>query len=187
MGYSTKFNDRTNFGVNYFESNLEDAIDWEWGSTGGFVQNINEQKKRGLELNINHEVNDNVSLNASYTYLRVQNYKNGSFERDRNHYPNVYRLGVNYKDGKWDGNVWLRMGSGCETNIPGSMGIRYLDENFMTVDMAITYKASDNVSVYAKAYNLFNEAYTDSVYTTNGSYNNPAQSRHFIIGAEYKF
>ena len=79
------------------------------------------------------------------------------------------------------------MGSGCETNIPGSMGIRYLDENFMTVDMAITYKASDNVSVYAKAYNLFNEAYTDSVYTTNGSYNNPAQSRRFIIGAEYKF
>ena len=187
LGYSTKFNDRTNFGVNYFESNLEDAIDWEWGSTGGFVQNINEQKKRGLELNINHEVNDNVSLNASYTYLRVQNYKNVSFERDRNHYPNVYRLGVNYKDGKWDGNVWLRMGSGCETNIPGSMGIRYLDENFMTVDMAITYKASDNVSVYAKAYNLFNEAYTDSVYTTNGSYNNPAQSRRFIIGAEYKF
>ena len=196
IGYATKLGERTDFGINYFESDLDNAIDWNWKEVDkdiyvGFAENVNNQKKRGLELTFNHELNDNVSVNASYTYLKVENktaYTNGLFERDRNYYPNVYRLGVNYKDGKWDSNIWLRSGSGCETNIPGAMGdCRYLDNSFMTVDMAITYKASDDFSIYAKAYNLFNEAYTDYVYATNGSYHNPAQSRRFIIGAEYTF
>ena len=65
--------------------------------------------------------------------------------------------------------------------------VRYLDNNFVTVDMAVSYKASDDFTIYAKAYNLFNEAYTDYVGSVDGHYNSPAQSRRFIIGAEYKF
>jgi len=194
IGYANKFNDRTDFGINYFESDLEDAIYWDYYGTYGekTVVNLNKQKKRGLEVSFNHELNDNVTVNASYTYLRVEDYKNGSYERDRNYYPNVYRIGVNYKDGKWDSNVWLRSGSGCDTTVTsnsytGWAEAKYLDNSFVTVDMSVTYKASDNFSIYAKAYNLFNEAYTDYVYATNGSYNSPAQSRRFIIGAEYTF
>ena len=190
IGYATKFNDKTNFSINYFESDLEDAINWDYSKgTYGFAENIEQQKKRGMEVSVNHELNNNVSLNASYTYLRVEDYTDGRYVRDNNYYPNVYRVGVNYKDGKWDTNVWLRSGSGCDTNSPlNYMGDkRYLDNNFMTVDMVVTYKASDDLSIYAKAYNLFNEAYTDYVGATNGTYNCPAQSRRFIIGAEYTF
>ena len=195
VGYATKINEKTNLGINYFESNLDDAINWKdvLDDAGNYIgseaENIDNQNKRGMEVSLNHNLNENVSLNASYTYLKVENktaYTNG-FKRDRNYYPNVYRLGVNYKDGKWDTNVWLRSGSGCETNPDMYNSIKYLDNNFVTVDMAITYKANDNFSVYAKAYNLLNEAYTDYVYATNGTYNNPAQSRRFIIGAEYTF
>ena len=192
IGYSTKFNDRTDFGINYFESNLEDAIYWD-SMASMTVLNLDQQEKRGMEVSLSHNLNDNVSVNASYTYLKVENktsFTNG-FERDRNYYPNVYRIGVNYKDGKWDSNVWLRSGSGCETALGtgmyGQVTSKYLDDSFLTVDMTVTYKASDDFSIYAKAYNLFNEAYTDYVYSTNGSYDNPAQSRRFIIGAEYKF
>ena len=190
IGYATKFDDKTDFGINYFESDLKDAIAYtKIASDTWEANNINKQKKRGMEVSVNHELNENVSFNASYTYLRVENNDdNSGYERDRNYYPNVYRIGVNYKDGKWDSNVWLRSGSGCETNIPDSWGYdRYLDDSFITVDLAVTYKASDDFSIYAKAYNLTNEAYTDSVGATNGSYNSPAQSRRFIIGAEYKF
>lgn len=205
LGYATKFNEKTDFGISYFESKLEDAIKWQgfdwdpdfYGIYGGSytkyqVMNVDEQKKRGLELNLNHKLNDNVTLNATYTYLRVEDNENGSYVRDRNYYPNVYRLGVNYKDGKWDTNIWLRSGSGCDTSVTTYEGYpdsysKYVDNSFVTVDMAITYKASDDFSVYAKAYNLFNEAYTDYVNATNGSYNSPAQSRRFIIGAEYTF
>lgn len=193
IGYATKFNERTDFGINYFESKLKDAIYWDYFGTGT-VLNLNKQKKRGLEVSINHDLNNNVSLNASYTYLRVEDYNKGSYERDRNYYPNAYRLGVNYKDGKWDSNVWLRSGSGCDDS--GTIGefsmqswpeSRYLDNDFITVDLAVTYKASDDLSVYIKAYNLFNEVYTDYVGAINGSYISPAQSRRFVIGAEYKF
>ncbi len=194
IGYATKFDDRTNFGINYFESNLKDAIAWKWTRSGGFVENINKQDKRGLEVSLNHKLNDNVSINASYTYLKVENKAEDAneFERDRNYYPNVYRLGVNYKDGKWDSNVWLRAVSGCDSTVTTHQGdpnyyAKYLDNSYITVDMAVTYKASDDLSIYAKAYNLFNESYTDYVNATNGSYNSPAQSRRFIIGAEYKF
>lgn len=188
VGYSTKFNEKTNFSINYFESDLEDAIDWDWTKGYyGFAENIEKQKKRGLEFALNHELNDNVSLNATYTYLRVEDYKNGDYVRDRNYYPNVYRFGVNYRDGKWDSNVWLRSGSGCEINPDANGNIKYLDNDFITVDMVVTYKASDDFSLYVKAYNITNEAYTDYVFATNGSYNNPAQSRRFIIGAEYTF
>jgi len=187
LGYATKLNDKTNFDVSYFESDLKDAISWS-NEMPSRVENLNEQKKRGMEISINHELNDSVSFNASYTYLKVEN-KNGNvsrFERDSSYYPNTYRLGLRYKDGKWDSNVWLRSGSGCDiTGYP--VYSKYVDNNFITIDMAVTYKASDNFSIYAKAYNLFNEAYSDYVYATNGSYHNPAQSRHFIIGAEYTF
>ena len=187
LGYATKLNDKTNFDVSYFESDLEDAISWS-NEMPSRVENLNKQKKRGMEISVNHELNDNVSLNASYTYLKVEN-QNGTdnrFVRDSSYYPNTYRIGLNYKDGKWDSNVWLRSGSGCDTT-GYPVYSKYVDNNFITVDMVVTYKASDNFNIYAKAYNLFNEAYTDYVYATNGSYHNPAQSRHFIIGAEYTF
>ena len=192
IGYATKFNDKTDIGINYFESDLEDAIAWKYhyvdNTTEYYqVENVNKQKKRGMEFNLNHKLNDNVSLNATYTYLRVQDCKDGLYVRDINYYPNVYRFGVNYKDGKWDSNVWLRSGSGCETNPDANGNIKYLDNDFVTVDMAVTYKASDDFSLYIKAYNLLNEAYTDYVGAKDGSYDSPAQSRRFIIGAEYKF
>lgn len=194
IGYATKLNDKTDVSINYFESDLKDAIWWDTWGASKTVWNIDEQNKRGMEIAFNHELNDNLTFNATYTYLRVEDYKNGGYVRDRNYYPNVYRLGVNYKDGKWNTNVWLRSGSGCDTSVTdgaftmsGYPEARYLDNNFVTVDMAVTYKASDDFSIFVKAYNLTNEAYTDYVNAINGSYNNPAQSRRFIIGAEYTF
>ena len=198
LGYASRIDEKTNFGINYFESNLEDAIKWvyneDWSKAD--ARNIDEQKKRGVEVSLNHNLNDNVSLNASYTYLRVEdkNAASNGFDRDRNYSPNTYRFGMNYKDGKWDSNIWLRAVSGCDTIVtPGGLTMsglsesRYLDNSYITVDMAVTYKASDDFSIYAKAYNLFNEAYTDYVGAIDGHYNSPAQSRRFIIGAEYKF
>ena len=196
LGYATNVNDKTNVAINYFESDLEDAINWAYRETATssmgyerYSENLDRQKKRGMEFALNHEINENITINASYTYLRVENkpYYLTEFERDRNYYPNVYRVGINYKDGKWDSNVWLRAASGCDTSSLGSGKVRYLEDKFITFDMAVTYKASEDFSVYVKAYNLFNEAYTDYVYATNGSYENPAQSRRFIIGAEYTF
>ena len=185
LGYASKFNDNTNFSINYFESDLEDAISWAEDSAGNWhCENVDKQQKRGLELTVNHELNNNLDVTASYTYIKVKNNEGNGYLRDWKYMPNTYRLGVNYHDGKWDTNLWLRAASGGET----ASGNHYVNSNYITVDMSVTYKATKDLSFYAKGYNLFNEAYCEwAGVDYSGSYDYPAQSRRFIVGAEYKF
>ena len=198
IGYQSKLNEKTDFGINYFESDLNDAIDWDFytrasdGKEISEVSNVYKQKKRGLELSLQHKLNNHVDIEASYTYVNVQNdYNDGmGYVRDIGQVPNIYRLGISYHEGKWNANAWLRYGSGCDTSTVTVKDViygEYTDSNYLTVDLAVTYKATNNLSFYAKGYNLFNEAYAEQSNTTNGSYDYPAQSRRFIVGAEYKF
>ena len=199
IGYNQRLNNKTDFGINYFENDLKDAIDWQTtvddnGTPNDYyddiydskVNNVSRQKKRGMELTINHKLNENTDLIASYTYIRVKNNEGMGFIRDWNYMPNTYRLGINYHDGKWISNVWLRAGSGCDT-VHAGYNSGYVENSFVTVDMSITYKATKDLSFYAKGYNLFNEAYAEQAGVSSGSYMYPAQSRRFSVGAEYKF
>ena len=76
----------------------------------------------------------------------------------------------------------MRSGSGAETS-----NNKYVDSKYVTVDLTVSYNATRDLMFYAKGYNLFNEAYADCSGVSNGSYIYPAQSRRFIVGAEYKF
>ena len=181
IGYQTKLNDKTGVGINYFESDLEDAIYWNYIEYPAVVYNVDKQKKEGLELNLTHEINEHLDFEASYTYLKVKNSKDGgTLERDNNVIPNMYRFGIKYHKEKLNMNMFLRAGSGADTS-------RYLDSNYVTVDCAITYDATKDLTLYAKAYNLFNEAYAEHGGYSGNIYSYPAQSRRFIVGAEYKF
>lgn len=187
IGYSTLLNNKTDLNVSYFESDLDDAINWDWGQDDagnyfGQCYNVDKQKKRGLEVSVNHPINDNVDLVASYTYLKVEDYTKYSngYQRNKNVIPNIYRLGVNYIDGKWNSTAYFRAGSGASSE-------EYLDSNYITFDLAITYNATNDLKFYAKCYNLFNEAYAEIGGYHINRYNYPAQSRRFIVGAEYKF
>lgn len=187
IGYGTKINDKTDINVSYFYSDLDDAIDWykfyESGINKSIVKNINRQKKNGIELSINHELNDNWDLEASYTYVRVRNNENNGlgFVRDLNYAPNAYRLGVRYHDEKWNADLMMRAASGADTTKA------YIDSSYVTFDMAASYKATKDWTIFAKGYNLTNKAYAESAGTYLGAYSYPAQSRRFIIGAEYSF
>lgn len=193
IGYGTIINEKTNINISYFQSDLEDAIDWVTVGKDSYVENVSEQEKRGIELSISHELNNNLDVEASYTYARVKNNNNDGkgFVRDLNAIPNTYRLGLRYHDVKWNADLFLRAGSGADTRMTGAyQGNKYYaykDSSFVTVDMAVSYKANDAVTIFAKGYNLFNEAYAEHGGATNGSYNYPAQVRRFIAGVEYSF
>lgn len=185
IGYGTKIADKTSVNISYFQSKLEDAIDWDTTySTNGSVsiaRNVDKQKKNGMELSVGHELNDNWNLEASYTYIRVKNNDNGSgYVRDANYIPNMYRFGVRYHDDLWNADLFLRGGSGADKSA-------YVDSKYMTLDMSVAYKATKDLSFYAKGYNLFNKAYAESAGVNGGTYIYPAQGRRFIIGAEYTF
>ena len=203
LGYGTKINNKTSIDISYFQSNLKDAIDWKQTSYIdptdpnymiylGEAANIDKQKKNGLELSISHELNDNWNLEASYTYVRVRNDNNdgSGYVRDNNYIPNMYRFGVRYHDDLWNADLFLRGGSGADTSgylYYGSYNQKYVDSNYVTLDMSVSYKASKDLSFYAKGYNLLNKAYAESAGAVNYAYSYPAQGRRFIIGAEYTF
>ena len=185
IGYGTKIADKTSVNISYFQSKLEDAIDWDTtDSDNGSVsiaRNVDKQKKNGMELSVGHELNDNWDLEASYTYIRVKNNNHGNgYVRDANYIPNMYRFGVRYHDDLWNADLFLRGGSGADKSA-------YVDSKYMTLDMSVAYKATKDLSFYAKGYNLFNKAYAESAGVNGGTYTYPAQGRRFIIGAEYTF
>ena len=197
IGYGTKIADKTSVNISYFQSKLEDAIDWDTTNSDNasvsIVRNIDKQKKNGLELSISHELNDNWNLEASYTYVRVRNDNNdgSGYVRDNNYIPNMYRFGVRYHDDLWNADLFLRGGSGADTSGAndwyGNYTQKYVDSNYVTLDMSVSYKASKDLSFYAKGYNLLNKAYAESAGAVNYAYSYPAQGRRFIIGAEYTF
>lgn len=183
IGYGTKIADKTSLNVNYFQSKLEDAIKWvDIGNYESEVRNIAHQKKNGIEISVNHELNDNWDLEASYTHVRVRNDNNdgNGYVRDTSYLPNMYRFGVRYHDDLWNADLFLRGGSGADKSA-------YVDSKYMTLDMSVAYKATKDLSFYAKGYNLFNKAYAESAGINGGTYTYPAQGRRFIIGAEYTF
>ena len=185
IGYGTKIADKTSVNISYFQSKLEDAIDWDTtysdNASVSIVRNVDKQKKNGMELSVAHELNDNWNLEASYTYIRVKNNEHGSgYVRDANYIPNMYRFGVRYHDDLWNADLFLRGGSGADKSA-------YVDSKYMTLDMSVAYKATKDLSFYAKGYNLFNKAYAESAGVNGGTYTYPAQGRRFIIGAEYTF
>ena len=185
IGYGTKIADKTSVNISYFQSKLEEAIDWDTTNSDNasvsIVRNVDKQKKNGMELSVAHELNDNWDLEASYTYIRVKNNEHGSgYVRDANYIPNMYRFGVRYHDDLWNADLFLRGGSGADKSA-------YVDSKYMTLDMSVAYKATKDLSFYAKGYNLFNKAYAESAGIDGGTYKYPAQGRRFIIGAEYTF
>lgn len=193
VGYGTRIADKIDVNISYFQSDLEDAITWDWSGSPAYAKNIHKQKKNGMELSISHELNDNWNLEASYTYVRVRNDNNDGkgYVRDNNYIPNMYRFGVRYHDDLWNADLFLRGGSGADTSGAndwyGNYTQKYVDSNYVTLDMSVSYKASKDLSFYAKGYNLLNKAYAESAGAVNYAYSYPAQGRRFIIGAEYTF
>lgn len=193
VGYGTRIADKTDVNISYFQSDLEDAIKWVYiGNSKSEARNIDHQKKNGIEISVNHELNNNWDLEASYTHVRVRNDNNdgNGYVRDTSYLPNMYRFGVRYHDDLWNADLFLRGGSGADTSgylYYGSYNQKYVDSNYVTLDMSVSYKASKDLSFYAKGYNLLNKAYAESAGAVNYAYSYPAQGRRFIIGAEYTF
>lgn len=183
IGYGTKITDKNEINVSYFQSDLEDAIKWATNDLGEWhPENVSKQKKRGMELSINHELNENWNVEVSYSYVRVRNNNNDGlgYVRDTGYIPNMYRFGVRYHNDLWNVDAFLRGGSGADASA-------YVDSSYVTLDMSASYKATKALSFYAKGYNLLNKAYAETSGIYGGSYRYPAQGRRFIIGAEYTF
>lgn len=184
IGGNFKIDEKTNMSVSLFYSKIKDAIDWKQNGAIYQVFNVNEEKRQGLELSVDHNFDECTSMYASYTYLQVKQetpYSAG-FVDDNKVKPNIYRTGVKYKKDLWLFNVDIAAVTGQKID-------SYTDKSYLTLDLGAQYKINKDAKVFVKGYNLTNARYQDyGGYASDGSHAAyPMPSRSFIVGMEYNF
>lgn len=169
IGFTHEFSPKAILDMSYFWSHINDAIDWGEGPGGiWYVSNVHKEKKQGINIALNGELNDNWSYNVGYSYIgcKTDDQKAIYYE------PNGYRLSLNYRYNRWKANVEARMGSGLERTA-------FTCSNYAIWNFNTTYSATKNVDVYFKINNLTNQAYV--------WHNYPIQGRSFYLGAKVSF
>lgn len=183
FGGNTKLNEKTSLSANVFYSKITDAIDWDYTSVPNYTLavNVNKEKRRGLELSLNHDFDDNLSAYASYTYVQVKQDKGKGFTKDLTTKPNIYRAGLKYKNADWLFNLNANA-------VTGQSEKNFVDSSYFTLDLGAQYKINDNAKLFINGYNLTNARYAEfgGLYK-NGEAKYPMAGRSFIIGAEYTF
>ena len=183
FGGNTKLNEKTRLSANVFYSKITDAIDWDYTSVPNYTLavNVNKEKRRGLELSLNHDFDDNLSAYASYTYVLVKQDKGKGFTKDLTTKPNIYRAGLKYKNADW----LFTLNANAVT---GQSEKNFVDSSYFTLDLGAQYKINDNAKLFINGYNLTNARYAEfgGLYK-NGEAKYPMAGRSFIIGAEYTF
>lgn len=183
FGGNTKLNEKTSLSASVFYSKITDAIDWDYTSVPNYTLavNVNKEKRRGLELSLNHDFDDNLSAYASYTYVQVKQDKGYGFAKDLTTKPNIYRAGLKYKNADW----LFTLNANAVT---GQSEKQFVDSSYFTLDLGAQYKINDNAKVFINGYNLTNARYAEfgGLYK-NGEARYPMAGRSFIIGAEYTF
>lgn len=183
LGGNTKLGDKTTLSGSIFYSDIDDAIGWLYDSTTyqSKAVNINKEKRRGLEVSLNHDFDDNLSAYASYTYVQVKQDKGKGFTKDLTTKPNIYRAGLKYKNADW----LFTLNANAVT---GQSEKNFVDSSYFTLDLGAQYKINDNAKLFINGYNLTNARYAEfgGLYK-NGEARYPMAGRSFIIGAEYTF
>ena len=183
FGGNTKLNEKTSLSANVFYSKITDAIAWDYTSVQNYTLavNVNKEKRRGLELSLNHNFDDNLSAYASYTYVQVKQDKGYGFAKDLTTKPNIYRAGLKYKNADW----LFTLNANAVT---GQSEKQFVDSSYFTLDLSAQYKINDNAKLFINGYNLTNARYAEfgGLYK-NGEAKYPMAGRSFIIGAEYTF
>ena len=195
LGYNKQIADKTNLSVAIFRSNITDAIDWLLGPAPNYemrATNLNAEKRRGAEISIEHELSDKWNVNASYTYLRVeQDFDNGSgYLRNGSAQPNTYRAGAEYHDDKWVTNINMKAITGLVDNYIGKWGTSraYAKNSYFIVDLGVQYKVNKKMKIFAQLNNLTNAYYQEyGALYSNGQIRYPMPSRNFVVGMNYSF
>lgn len=183
LGGNVKVSEKTELSASVFYSEIDDAIDWQATGHGWDMQvvNVNKEKRRGMEISVNHDFDENFSAYASYTYVQVKQDRGSGFAKDLKAQPNIYRIGASYKNELWRFNVDLNAVSGLSEK-------EFVENNYLTLDVGAQYKINDDAKLFVNCYNLTDERYAEygGLYSDGGA-RYPMASRHFIAGVEYSF
>lgn len=186
LGIDSDVTEKLTLSASVFKSRLNNALSWVNGSYGpnntyipGYYENVNREKREGLNLSATYKLTDAWRVKAGYSYLQVkQDTGSGYVNYTDNRNPNRYSLEVSYDKNRWSVNNILQY-------VTGRSEAKYSDSSYLVWDLNVNYQLNDSTKIYAQAFNLTNEAYEVEPSTTIGSYAMP--ERHYVVGVEHKF
>lgn len=178
-GINTRLKNGMKLQANIFSSHIDDAIVMVPDGMMYRYKNLNEQKRRGGEVSLSHQLSPQWQVSAAYTYVKKENKEGtGSFVEDPdNSQPSGYRLGIGYRQDGWDAGLSLRGASGRSLS-------SYTDKSYWVMDLMVNRQLSETARAYVKVYNLTNEAYELSGYLMHGAGAFPMPGRNFYFGVE---
>lgn len=182
VGYDTKIAQKTTLGINAFYSRIKDAIVWVYYPAASQIENLETEKRRGMELSVNHKFDDVWSLDASYTYVNVEGKGGYGADLGEKMKPNIYKLGVQYSKDKLAIRALLHGASGQKLS-------EYTKRSYWTMDLNAQYKFTKNLKAYLNIYNLNNAAYEEAPgrFYPGSSAKYPMPSRTIIGGVQVTF
>ena len=186
LGIDSDVSDRLSVSASVFASRLKNALSWVNGYydsndnyVQGYYENVNREKRRGLNLSATYKIDDAWSARAGYNYVKIQqDTGSGYVSSTDNRNPNRYSLELMYEKNRWSVNNMFQYVTGRST-------AKYSDSSYFVWDVNVNYKLNENTKVYAQAFNLTNESYEVEPSTTIGSYAMP--ERHYVVGVEHSF
>jgi vitamin B12 transporter len=157
----TLFGDKLTADVTYFESEVEDLI--QWAATGPewfdpwMPQNVAEAEIRGVETTLSLRPVPDLELRFGYTYTDTEDVDTGAELARRPQHR--YSAGANYRFRE-------------RTNINLSairVGRRYDDaantnelDAYTKVDLAVSCEVSEHLAVFGRVENVFDEEYAEA-------------------------
>lgn len=185
IGINHNINENTSIGFSVFQSELHDAISWMYDSVSwnSYVQNVDKEKRRGMELSFKQELSPMWSYDIGYSYIRREATKKAKGIAmgvdPSNLQPNGYRIGVHYRSGAWKANLLGTIGSGLDA--------QYYNNNssYNIWDFNLSYDIKKNLTAYFKVNNLTNQEHFEQAALPPVSY--PCAGRFYQVGLTCTF
>lgn len=171
-------NGRGRIDVTYFDATLEDEI-----ATVGFpstpINLMTDSKQKGVEISAQALIGDNWRAFATYTWLDTE--RSGAQQVRRPEHSGSFNLSYLADDDRWSATLTVRYnGEMTDNNFTNAGPYPAVLESFTLVNLGADVRLNDDVRLYARVENLFDERY-EEVFT----YRAPGRSAFIGIRAGF--
>lgn len=168
VGVEQRLGESLVLSATYFERDTDNMIDFVscFGSSlpqcaiqpGGFYENVAKTTTDGLELSLTAQLNDRLSVDASYTHMNPENATPGStFGKDLRRRPRESASAeVSYA---WSIPLKTTLAAQYVASSFDDAANRLELEEYVLVDFRTSYQLSEKLELYGRVENLLDEEY----------------------------
>lgn len=187
MGVNHIFNQDSQMKLSVYRRSAKDRIGLKKipPSTQSIYVNFDNEKTHGANVEIATKLFKDFKVNAGYSYVYVKAQEGANPNRNGYLPRSEWKLNFDYDTDKVDYNLCgrgtIRRDGRLKDNVDKKA------TTFWVWDANITYKATPKCNVFLQVNNIFNQDYTERVYTLDPDVWYAAPGRHFVVGVDYKF